>query len=64
MKAYKSAVWKYKKEIWKTKEENWKQFVSETGNRDSWGDVYKVCMGKCKREMLSGMKVGDRMTCT
>ncbi|KMQ89014.1 reverse [Lasius niger] len=59
---YKRALYEYKKEMWRIKEENWREFVSVTGNRDPWGDVYKVCMGKRGRVRLSGMKVGDRTT--
>jgi len=62
--AYKQAVWVYKKEIWKAKEENWKQFVSESANRDPWSNVYRVCMGKYRRDKLSAIKVGDRTTCS
>ena len=61
---YKHALNEYKKEIRKAKEEYWKRFVRESGNRDPWGDVYKVCMGKYDRERISGMKVGDRLTNT
>lgn len=43
---YKSDVREYKRMLWSVKEQNWRQFVSESGNRDLWGDVYKVCMGK------------------
>lgn len=50
--------------IWRVKDENWKQFVSEVGNRDPWGSVYKVCMGKCGRDRLSGLRVNERMTST
>lgn len=61
---YKCAVRKYKREIWRVKEKNWELFVSKTGNRDPWGDVYKVCMGKFGKERLSEMRVGDRVTRT
>lgn len=54
----------YKECIWRSKEANWKQFVSAKGNQDPWGEVYRVCMGKYMRDLLSSMKVGDRMTST
>lgn len=57
---YRCARIEYKECIWRTKEANWKQFVSESGNRDPWGDVYRVCMGRRGSERLSGMRVGDR----
>lgn len=62
--AYKRAVSEYKLKIWRVKEDNWRKFVCEKGNRDPWGDVYQVCMGKYGRDRLSGMKVGDRVTST
>lgn len=62
---YKRVVWEYKKCIWRVKEEHsWRQFVRESGNRDPWGNVYRICMGKCGRDRLSGMKVGERVTST
>ena len=59
---YKRALYEYKKVMWKIKEDNWREFVSVSGNRDPWGNVYKICMGKRDRVRLSGMKVGDRIT--
>lgn len=64
MREYRHAMSEYKARIWKVKEENWKRFVSESGNQDPWGDVYKVCMNKRDRVRLSGMKVGERTTST
>lgn len=61
---YKRVLAEYKRMIWRVKDENWRQFVNDVGNRDPWGSVYKVCMGKCGRDRLSGLKVGDRMTKT
>lgn len=64
MAVYKRTVCEYKKKLWKVKEDNWRRFVNEFGNEDPWGDVYRVCMGRYGKEMLSGMKIGDRLTST
>lgn len=61
---YRRAVRDYKKELWNAKEANWKRFVRTTGNKDPWGEVYRVCMGKYGNKRMSGMKVDNRVTCT
>lgn len=38
--------------------------MSKSGNRDPWGDVYKVCMGKSAGVRISSMKANGRMTST
>ncbi|KMQ93189.1 reverse [Lasius niger] len=43
--------------MWRIEEDNWREFVSVSGNRDPWGDVHKVCMGKRGRVRLSGIKL-------
>lgn len=52
----------YKDEMCECKEKEWREYVRVEGNKDAWGGVYKICMGKRKSEMLSAVKKGDGMT--
>lgn len=61
---YTQVLGQYKKKIWEARESSWRKHVAETGNRDPWGDVYRVCMDKRRKDRLSGMKCGDRVTDT
>ncbi|KAK2577563.1 hypothetical protein KPH14_012910, partial [Odynerus spinipes] len=61
---YSQVLWQYKKKIWEARESSWRRYVAVTGNRDPWGDVYRVCMNKGRKHRLSGMKCGERMTDT
>lgn len=61
---YRQALRNYKTEIFRVKDVNWKRFVSTMGNKEPWGDVYKICMGKYAGERLCGIRIGDRVTDT
>lgn len=36
----------YARAIQKAKGDDWRSFVSEEGNNDPWGPVYRICRGK------------------
>ena len=42
----------YKTEIEKARRESWQRFVTEEGNRDPWGVIYKLCSRKVAPEAV------------
>ena len=59
---WKECVKEYRDMITEAKEGNWKEFVRKEGNRDPWGRVYKMCMGKFEKMSMSVLKTGDAWT--
>lgn len=42
------------------KENEWQKFVSVKGNSDPWGEVYKICRGKRRNEVIGGITANGR----
>jgi Reverse transcriptase (RNA-dependent DNA polymerase). len=61
---YKRSVREYKCAMSKAKENDWREFVSKEGNRDPWGEVYKLCRSKRRIEKLRGVRGRDGITST
>lgn len=61
-RAYRVGVSAYKSELKEVKTRHWRDFVREDGNRDVWGPVYRLCMGRRKAADICSMKVGGEST--
>lgn len=55
---------KYKNELYHAKNLHWRDFVSDKGNSDPWGAVYKICRGKRNNTSISSVRVEGRTTNT
>ena len=54
----------YKRMIKKSKEKDWHEFVRRESASDSWGTVYKICMGKNRRDGLASLRTAAGFTRT
>lgn len=62
-KNYKAVRNKYVSQIRKSKTESWKKFVTDIGNKNPWGVVYKLTTGKIKNpEIFHTIKTGQTFT--
>lgn len=59
---YKNKMRDYKRRIKNVKDKHWKEFVRDKGNRDPWGEVYRMCKGRKTRNLMCAVKDGNRMT--
>lgn len=56
---YREAYRSYKNNLKEAKNAHWRAFVTDEGNLDPWGKVYKLCRGKRGGYDVNSMKVGD-----
>lgn len=61
-RAYRRERSVYQSMMRSTKESDWRQFVTDHGNTNPWGDVYKLCSKRKKVNDICSMKVGNVWT--
>lgn len=60
-KEWKASAKEYKAMIKEVKEKDWQEFVRRESDRDPWGKVYRICMGKA-RQGLTSLRTQDGWT--
>ena len=61
---YKESMREYKRMIKEIKKRDWNAFVRNGSASNPWGKVYKICMGKNKREGLASLRTAAVYTRT
>lgn len=62
LREYRSARLRYSRALHKAKEEEFRSFVATEGNKNPWGEIYKLCTGKKRWHNLCSVKIGDAHT--
>jgi hypothetical protein len=50
-----TSVMRYKKAVTKARIQSWQEFVTQEGNKEPWGIVYRTVTGKIRREETASM---------